>query len=488
LQQWWNQKHQNNTADLDSLIDKIHQMSQYLGDEIVIVGSGQGNNGSFAIMTDVTKSGLGDLLTTQFPATGTSPGITVLDESSLATAADSAKGKTAYALIRQHEAVFSNSVATLKKMDAQLNAGASGFAGSAFGQQISAAYTRGAGMILAANIQQMIAAKSSQGNATPQSKAGLENSGMNGAQFLIAEHRERNGHPENRVSLQFSGARQGVASWLAEPAPIGSLDFVTPNAAVALALLSKDPKAIADDIIAMASRQDGGQGLSDAEAKLQINFRDDLAANLGGDFLVSLDGPVLPTPSWKAVIEVRDSAHLEQTIEQLVKSIQGLSQGKKAHSIAIESEVVAGQTYYLLRDVTTGNAIAQYTYSNGYMVVAPSRAMIMQALQTQQSGNSLAQSTAFKALLPKDKNENYSAIAYQNLTPVLTPLLSQFTGDTANALSQLAADARPTVICARGEQTRLEAASDSHLFGFDFLTLGTLMNSGNKKAVASVNN
>jgi len=484
LQQWWNQKHQNNSADLDALVNKIHQVSQYLGDEVVVAGSGQTGNGGFAVLTDVTKSGLGDLLTSQFPPTQNSPGITVLSESSLATATDSANGKTAYALIRQHEAIFSNNIATLKKFDAQLNAGPSGFATGAFGQQIAAAYTRGAGMILAADIHQMIAAKAVQGNATQA----LDNTGMNAAQFLIAEHRERNGHPENRVSLQFSGARQGVASWLAAPASIGSLDFVTPNAAVALALLSKDPKAIADDIVAMADRDNKGQGLTDAEATLQINFRDDLAANLGGDFLVALDGPVLPTPSWKAVIEVRDSARLEQTIEQLVKSIQGLNQNKNAHTIAIESETVAGQTYYLFRDATTGAAIAQYTFANGYMVVAPTRAFLMQALQTQQSGNSLARSAAFKALLPKDQNESYSAIAYQNLTPVLTPLLSQFTGDTANAINQLAADARPTVICARGEQTRLEAASDSHLFGFDFLTLGTLMNSGNKKHVASVIN
>ena len=53
------------------------------------------------------------------------------------------------------------------------------------------------------------------------------------------------------------------------------------------------------------------------EAKLQIDIRDDLAANLGGEFLISLDGPVLPTPSWKAVIEVRNPDQLEQTLERI---------------------------------------------------------------------------------------------------------------------------------------------------------------------------
>ncbi len=41
------------------------------------------------------------------------------------------------------------------------------------------------------------------------------------------------------------------------PAPMGSLDFVTPNAAIAVAVLSKDPKSIADDIIAMTANREG---------------------------------------------------------------------------------------------------------------------------------------------------------------------------------------------------------------------------------------
>jgi hypothetical protein len=120
------------------------------------------------------------------------------------------------------------------------------------------------------------------------------------------------------------------------------------------------------------------------------------------------------------------------------------------------------------------------------MIVAPSRALIIQAIQAYSTGNSLANSAAFKALLPKDANENYSAVAYQNLTPVLTPLLDQVSGETADAVRELAADARPTVVCARGEESRIEAASDSRLFGFDFLTLETLIHHGNKQVSAGV--
>jgi hypothetical protein len=316
----------------------------------------------------------------------------------------------------------------------------------------------------------------------------MAKSGIEDARYLIAEHREVNGQPENRLHLQFSGTRQGVASWLAAPAPIGSLEFVSPNAGFAVAMLSKDPAAIADDIMAMTMPKDGEQDSkwTEAEAKLQIDFRNDLAATLGGDFLLSLDGPVLPTPSWKAVIEVNDSQRLEQTLEKLTASIRAQTQGTSAHSISIESNDVNGQRFYAVHDLTSGNIVANYTFSNGYMIVAPSRALVMDAMHTYSTGDSLARSAAFRALLPKDQDENYSAIAYQNLTPVITPLLSQFTGDTADALRQLASDARPTVICARGEESRIAVASDSHLFGFDFATLETLMNMGNKRATTNV--
>jgi hypothetical protein len=68
----------------------------------------------------------------------------------------------------------------------------------------------------------------------------------------------------------------------------------------------------------------------------------------------------------------------------------------------------------------------------------------------------------------------------------LSPLLSQLSAESAEAIRQLAADARPTAICAWGRDTRIEAASNSHLFGFDFLTLGALTSSGNKHSSLSV--
>lgn len=479
LQQWWSSGNQDKTAEMDALVNKLHDLSQYLGDEMVVVALKQQKGNGFAVVADVQRSGLADLLKQQFMASAHGS-LTVLDESALHAAPSGKQGNSAYALVRAKEVVFSNSIDTLKTIDAQLNAGSSGFAGTDFGQRIKSAYDRGAGVILAANLQQMLAGAANHGNQ--KSNAFLQQSGLAGVRYLIAEHRESNGTPENHLDLQFSGGRQRLASWLGSPAPVGSLDFVSPNAALAVAGVSKDPTAIVDDMVAMMSTdKNGTDEFNKAQSELGIDIRNDLAGNLGGEFLFALDGPVLPTPSWKAVIEVRDSDRFEATLERLTQAINSHMQGKDTHGVTIDTSQAGGQTFHTVHNSSTGVVIAEYTFANGYMIVAPTRALVMDALRAHTTGDSLGRSASFKALLPVDQNENYSAVAYQNLGPVLTPLLSHLSGESADALRKLASDSHPTAICAWGKDAGIEAASNSNLFGFDFLTLGRLLHSDNKQ-------
>jgi hypothetical protein len=474
LQQWWSSGKQDKTAELDLLVNELHDLSQYLGDEMVVVALKQQTGTGFAVVADVQRSGLPDLLRQQF-SLGAHGGLTVLDENALKTAAGWGDGT--YALVRPKEVVFSHSIDTLKTINAQLDAGAGGFARSDFGQQITAAYNRGAGVILAANLQALMA--NTPNHSGKQADAFLAESGMGGVRYLIAEHRDVNGTPENHLNVQFSGERQRVASWLGAPAAMGALDFVSPNAAIAVAGVSKDPAGIVDDMTAiMSAGKNGTEDWAKAQSELGIDIRNDLAGNLGGEFLLALDGPVLPTPSWKAVIEVRDSARFESTLEQLAQAINSHAQGNGVHAISIDTKQAGAQTFHIVHN--SGVEVAEYTFANGYMIVAPTRALLMDALRTQTSGNSLAHSSSFKALLPVDQNENYSAVAYQNLAPVITPLASQMNGGSADALKKLAADSRPTAICAWGKDAGIEAASNSNLFGFDFLTLGKLLASQHK--------
>jgi len=485
LQEWWSHGQTRNQQNLNEFVGKIRDISQYLGDEVVLAGINGADHPVIAVISDVQRSGLKEELQSQFTtATG---GLTVLDPASL-TSASAGANRGGYALVRDHEVVFAGTIDALKLFNASLDAGASGFASNAFGSQIAAAYTRGAGILLAADLHAMLQNKMAHTPREADKQRQLEATGLADVQYLIAEHRERNGVPANHLNLQFAGTRQRLASWLGSPAPMGSLDFVSPNASIAVATLTKDPASIADDLIAMASQAKSPVDWNEVDARLQISVRNDLMANLGGDFLVTFDGPALPTPAWKAVIEVNNSGALENALERMTKAIDGEMRDPKKHPVTIEAETADGRQYYTIRDQVTGMALAQYTYADGFMIVAPERVQVIDALRMHDNGNSLARSATFRALLPHDANENYSAIIYQNLTPALSPLLSQFSGEAADTLRKLASDSRPTVICAWGQDNRIEAATDSRLFGFDFLTLGAILDTRNKSAPQHVTN
>src|SRR5260221_11414137 len=78
-----------------------------------------------------------------------------------------------------------------------------------------------------------------------------------------------------------------------------------------------------DDIFSTigASDPNFSQSLAHTNSELGLNLRDDLASALGGELTLALDGPVLPTPSWKAVVEVNNSGALQRAIEKLVRDV-----------------------------------------------------------------------------------------------------------------------------------------------------------------------
>ena len=101
----------------------------------------------------------------------------------------------------------------------------------------------------------------------------------------------------------------------------------------------------------------------------------------------------------------------------------------------------------------------------------------MNAIGIKQSGNSLSHSDGFRSLLPQDQHAEVSAVLYQNLAPTIGPIMGQLTPSQLQSLQQLAAETKPSVVCAYGEPQAITIASASRLFGLDLnsLTLSTLM-------------
>ncbi|MGB2591864.1 MAG: FecR domain-containing protein [Candidatus Acidiferrum sp.] len=470
LQDWWNKSgHTNQHPTPEELIGQIQAISQFLGDEVVITVQGDGNSGfgegGPLLLAQVRQPGLKDFLQDHVAAALGSQqdksDLHVVDLQSLSSLPAGQRGMIA--LVRPDMLVIGGSSASVRQMSAQLDSGATPFVGTDFGKRIAGVYSHGAETLVAANLGAILGATHSQ----PPASNALQTSGFNDIKYLIASRgasANQSAERDNRVTLEFSGPRHGVASWLAAPAPMGSLDYVSANAGAAVSFVVKQPALMLDDVFSMAGSNDLNQGLAEANSELGLDIRNDLVSALGGEMTVALDGPVLPTPSWKAIIEVNDSGALQVALGKLVQAANREALKVNQPGLTMSQTEVDGRTFYSIQPQAAGLTTEyDYTFADGYMIVAPSRALLQAALQTHASGTSLARSSAFQALLPNDNHANFSAMLYQNLSPILQPLASQLNSGQLALLQQLAADAKPSVFCAYGESDRIEVASNGKL-------------------------
>src|SRR5207244_4414335 len=192
---------------------------------------------------------------------------------------------------------------------------------------------------------------------------------------------------------------------------------------------------------------------------------------LGGEFAVALDGPLLPTPAWKLVVEVADPARLQSSLEVLVRRANEEATRAGRPALVLESEDVGGQAYHVIRGARLPVEL-HYAFADGYLVAAPSRALVMRALQTRDSGDTLARSASFRGLFPPDRDVNVSGLVYQNLGPLVrslldTPGAGALSEQQKSAVEGVTRGARPSILCAYGEPTAVRVAGLGAAFDLD---------------------
>jgi hypothetical protein len=187
---------------------------------------------------------------------------------------------------------------------------------------------------------------------------------------------------------------------------------------------------VLDEMIEFLGGENAGfiEALERFEQEQGVDVREDIAAAIGGEFAFALDGPVLPKPSWKMVVEVYDPAKLERTLEWAVERInQGLAE-HGAQGFSLETVEQAGRTYHELKSLDTGIS-AHYLFVDGYLIASASRALIDRALEVRATGTSLASSASFTSLLPYDSQPNFSAVVYQDWGSIVRPLAKSLPGN-----------------------------------------------------------
>jgi hypothetical protein len=283
----------------------------------------------------------------------------------------------------------------------------------------------------------------------------------------------------------FASEREGVASWLASPAPMGSLEFVSPEASMVTSAVIKNPKSVMEELFKMIGAGDPNfsEHLSEFESKSGISVLDDMAAPLGGEVTWAFDGPMIPTPRWKLIFEVYDPTTLQSTIEKLIDTFnrEGSAQGR---SLQLTKKQVNSRTYFVISSSNQPNLEVDYTFVDSYLVAAPDAGTISRAIQSREAGYSLPHSSTFRALVPSDGYTNFSAIFYHNIGPVIGPLAEQvkatgaLTAQQRQSIDALTANSAPGLIYAYGEPNSIVVASNTGFMGFDLGTLLTMGHNG----------
>ena len=458
LARWWGGMEAHGFKP-DAIIGKIGEFSDYVGSEIVLAApmNESGNLGLPVILAELKRPGFRQFMQSELEKSGhAGAGLHIIDD-----AAQAAGGRGLWMLVRPDLLAITPDAALLQF-------GAGGFAKTSFGGQVAAAYRNGAGILFSADLERVA-------RHAPAVPAGLSS-----VRTLMLEQKESAGRMEMRATVSFAGQRQGVFAWLAAPAPMRSLDFISPDAAFAAAFTMQAPGRVLDEL--QATGLLAGHDMDEAQSKYGINVKADLAAPLGGEFAVAMDGPILP-PSWKLVVEVYDAARLENTIERLVEMHNNDCKEKATCRFELTHEAVNGRTYHALKmpDVPFGDA--QYTFIDGYLLAAPNRQLLDRAMQYRAMGNTLPRSAQFMALAPRDHYSNFSAMVYQNAGPQLAPLAGLLGGtkilspEQQKAAGEIAGQLKPTLFTAYGEEDRITVASGGSLLGLSINNLiqGNLM-------------
>jgi hypothetical protein len=485
LRNWWAQQQKGSGPKLQEVLNQFKAFSTYLGDEIVFAVSKEGTNYSPAIvLARVRQGGLEDFLQKENQQLRSNPSETALQVVHNPWAIASTAGHPLFVYLDKNLLIASPDVGELQQTAQRVQQGGSSFAGTPFYQQIANSYQQGVEWLFSADMEQIVTHNvhvNNEGSLPP---------GIGDVRYLTMEHRDVAGKTESHADLTFASERQGVASWLAAPAAMGSLEFVSPDASMVTSAVIKNPRSIMEEIFQMIGSNDPNftNSLNEFEAKSSVNVLNDVAAPLGGEVTMAFDGPMVPTPRWKLIFEVYDPTTLQSTISKLVDAF---SRDGNNHGVSMQltQRHVGSQTYYAI-SASNANKTNQsssdiyYTFVDSYLIAAPDIATISQAIQTRESGNTLTHSSTFQALLPADGYTNFSGIFYHNIGPVVGPVAQQLrssgvlTVQQRQAIDALVANSAPGMIYAYGEPNRIEVASNTGFMGFDLGTLLTMGHNG----------
>lgn len=489
LREWWEKEQSGRAQNMDQVVETIRQFGSHLGDEIAVSVSmdEQGRPGEPLVLAELKDAaGFRQVLEQQVAKISggqNRPEIAFVENPLTATGDGTAKKEKLHVWIQNNLFAASPKLSQLQQLATVIGAGGnSSFTATPFRNRIAQVYESGAGIVIAANLEKVVAQTQSErakGSDAAKQENALNKLGILSVKYFVLDQKDTNGKTHTQASLSFNDMQRGIPSWLAAPGPMGSLEYISPDANVVAGFVVKNPVSLVDDLLGVLDTvsPDLRKTLEKQQAERGLDVRNDIAAPLGGEFAFAIDGPILPTPSWKMVFEVNDPAHLQQTLERVVDEVNKEAAKFGKTGLSWDKADVSGRMYYTLKSADFGLVEVNYTFVNGYMIVGPSRALVQRAISSHDSGQSLLRSAKFTAGLPADGNANFSAVFYHNLGALvpagLASTAQNLPSGPRQAVSALAGDMQPTLAYAyaQGDSITFAANTEGGPFGLGPATL-----------------
>lgn len=446
LRSWWSDAVGPAGPAIVGSIENFYALSQFVGDEVVITGDSGAGDHSFMLVAEIRKPGLKNFLEQMLkesPATST-PKLRIISPEELAS--DSAGGRSGEwtILIRPDFLVAASSVNAVRDFNHQLEKRTTAFS-TDFGQRIAQGYQGGASILLAADLQKLLAAMP----RTTQSDLMFNRTGFNDLKYFIWDHKNAAGHAASEMELKFTGPRRGMAAWLANPAPLGSLDFVSRKAMGVTSVKLKNVGEIFDEIrqFSNESNPNSFAMLDQMQQMFNINFKNDLLDYLDGEITFELDGITETEPVWRGVLRVNHSDRLQQTLTKLIAATQPGATQSAEGGVTYQSFVVPSQQKPMQ---------IVYAIVDGYLIVAPTQESAAEAVRLRRSGEGLGKSSKFLTALPSGSTQA-SAIFYQDPVAMTAARLQHLSPEMTDIFSRV--QMTPMVVAAYGDNNAIRAAS-----------------------------
>lgn len=437
-------------AHVEAVMAWMREIGLALGDETVFIlnqtGNGTGIEALPLVLSEVDAEAFAanfdaqvEIFRDALAAAGTDEDLPM---SLIYSPAEAAAGQL-NVLLYNDLLVATTDPALIAEMYTVLENGGSSFVDTALYAQLQATYNQGTEILGAVDFNVIIPV---------EDRPDLTEAGMHNLQHLIAQYQQQDKSSVVTADLFFDGDRSGAMSFLSTPAAMGSLEFFSAGTTVVAAALFEQPRTLLDSFGPIELDEDA------AEFQAELDLFYQVIDVLGGELAFGLDGPALPTPSWKVVLEAYDSRLMQESIERTAaRANQRLAEEGVTGSISITPADVEGYSGYQVTfaidtstlapdaDVPFDTITFNYAYVDGYLVAGPNTAILDRAIAYYQSGSNVQHSRDYRELMLRDGYLDVSAVYFSRLGRLMTEIMqnlpSTLTAEQEQAINELDASA-----------------------------------------------